>query len=159
MLGGTFRWLLTGVGSWRDEVLIWTRAAPALRWLVPVVLAAVAVAVARALVRLAPEASGSGVQRVEASIRGEVPTPAPRVVPVKYAGGLLALGSGLALGREGPTVQMAAAIGTVLSKWRRLGAHDTRTLAVSLARGSCVRQSGVLVAGDRVATNVGAVIA
>ena len=133
LLGGSFRWVLIRADTWRDSLLGWTDEAPAARWLVPVVLAAVAVALARWLVRLAPDASGSGIQEVEAAARGEVATPSIRVVPVKYVGGVLALGSGLALGREGPTVQMAAALGTPLARWRRLGAHDTRTLSVALA--------------------------
>jgi chloride channel protein, CIC family len=55
-------------------------------------------------------ASGSGIPHVEAVLDGKL-QPAPFVViPVKFFGGLLAIGSGLALGREGPTVQMGASI-------------------------------------------------
>jgi CIC family chloride channel protein len=72
------------------------------------------------VVRYAPLAAGSGVQHVEAVWRGEAAPAGPEVIPVKFIGGLLAIGAGLALGREGPTVQMGAALGTVVARRRRL---------------------------------------
>ena len=68
------------------------------------------------VVRFAPLAAGSGVQHVEAVMRGEATPTGLEVIPVKFVGGLLAIGSGLALGREGPTVQMGAAIGTAVAR-------------------------------------------
>lgn len=66
-------------------------------------------------------------------MRAEVP-PAPlRVIPAKYVGGALAIGTGMALGREGPTVQMGASVGGGLARFAKLGRHDTRTLAAALA--------------------------
>lgn len=65
--------------------------------------------------RFAPPAAGSGIPHVVAVLRGEArPAPAS-VIPVKFVGGLLAIGSGLALGREGPTVQMGAALGSLFA--------------------------------------------
>jgi len=94
-----------------------------------VLLADAAAFIARWLVRrYAPEASGSGVQRVEAIIRGEAGTLNPAVLPMKFVGGVLALGAGLALGREGPTVQMAAAIGEGWARLFKLRPGDHRAL-------------------------------
>src|SRR5262245_10667455 len=38
---------------------------------------------------------------------------------VKFCGGVLAIGSGLALGREGPSVQMGASVAHLVGKVRR----------------------------------------
>jgi chloride channel protein, CIC family len=59
--------------------------------------------------RLSPYAEGSGIPEVEVALRRELPTmPLPRLLLVKFVGGLLAIGGGMALGPEGPSVQMGA---------------------------------------------------
>ena len=133
LVGGAFRQLLVELTRRRDELLVWSQASGPVRWVVPVLLGAAAAALARLVVRWAPEASGSGVQRVEAHIRGETPPAPPRVLPAKFVGGLLSIGAaGLLLGREGPTVQMGASVGAFFSRLFRLSLHDVRTITSSL---------------------------
>lgn len=63
------------------------------------------------------ETSGSGIPQVKA-VLARVPISLNlQVALTKFLGGVLAIGSGLALGREGPTVQIGAAIAAQFSKW------------------------------------------
>ncbi len=83
-------------------------------WALPVsiLFSALAVWAGVALVRrFAPEASGSGIPQVEAALHQGRDIRWLRTLWVKFAGGVLAIGGGLTLGREGPTVQMGAALG------------------------------------------------
>lgn len=133
LLGGLFRWCLQQAYEFRIDLLGWADENPAARWIIPVAIAAIAVAAARLIVRFVPEASGSGVQHVEANMRGDDEVSPLRIIPAKFFGGLLAIGSGLALGREGPTVQIGATIGNQAARLAGLSQHDRRTLTASLA--------------------------
>lgn len=70
--------------------------------------------------RFAPEASGSGIPHIKSVILGEEELRWWRVLPVKFFGGLASIGGGLALGREGPTIQIGGAAGLMVSKWFRV---------------------------------------
>lgn len=66
--------------------------------------------------RVAPEASGSGIPQVRAALdRVKMPLDW-RIAIVKLFGGTIALGSGLFMGREGPTVQLGAALAATMTK-------------------------------------------
>jgi CIC family chloride channel protein len=67
--------------------------------------------------RFAPEASGSGIPHVDAVLHNLREMRWKRILAVKFLAGLCGIGAGLALGREGPTVQMGAAIGVMVSGW------------------------------------------
>lgn len=114
-VGTAFRVCLRSGDQARDALVAAAHDLP-FGWIVVCVTLGVAAGIAAWLVRrFAPLASGSGIPHVVAVIRREL-SPAPAsVIPVKFLGGLLAIGGGLALGREGPTVQMGATFGSLLA--------------------------------------------
>ena len=63
---------------------------------------------------IAPEITGSGIPQVKAFLKGFPVKLDLRVAFSKLLGGIIALGIGLPLGREGPTVQVGAATAAVL---------------------------------------------
>jgi CIC family chloride channel protein len=70
--------------------------------------------------RFAPEASGSGIPHIKSVVLGEAQLHWRRVLPVKFFSGLASIGGGLALGREGPTIQIGGATGLMVSTWFRV---------------------------------------
>lgn len=134
LVGAAFCLALRQADQTRDLVIAWARQWPDFGWLILVVAAAGLVMAARWLVqRFAPLASGSGVQHVEAVMQGEAEPASGVVLPVKFIGGTLAIGSGLALGREGPTVQMGAVIGALVGRGFAAIRADIRILQSATA--------------------------
>ena len=78
--------------------------------------------------RFAPEAAGSGIPHLKAVLHRLRGMSWRRVLLVKFVSGTLGIGSGLALGREGPTVQMGGALGQMVSNWFRGNARERHTL-------------------------------
>ena len=78
--------------------------------------------------RVAPEAAGSGIQEIEGAMEDKRPLHWPGVLVAKFFGGLLALGSGLVLGREGPTIHMGAMTAEALSRSQNLSPNDHKGL-------------------------------
>ncbi|MEM8572527.1 MAG: H(+)/Cl(-) exchange transporter ClcA [Pseudomonadota bacterium] len=121
---------------------------PLLAAMLMALAAASAAALAAGLVRrVAPAASGSGIPHVEAVVEGAM-QPAPlALIPVKFCGGVLAMGGGLALGREGPSVQMGATVGHLLGGMLRMRWSDRRALIVGGAGAGLATAFNAPVAG------------
>ncbi|MET0811677.1 MAG: ClC family H(+)/Cl(-) exchange transporter [Microbacterium sp.] len=131
-IGGAFRWLLLHADAVRVHLSEWAHTVPA-GWIAVVLFGALGAMVAALLVKLSPESSGSGIQDVEAVYRGQLASPPLSVVPVRFAGGLASIGSGMVLGREGPTVHMGAALGAGVGRIAKLDADDERILQTAMS--------------------------
>lgn len=99
--------------------------------------------------RIAPETAGSGIPHVKASLSGIPLALNGRVAAVKLIGTILAVGSGLTLGRQGPTVQIGASLAAWISHWVPTSPDYRRQLiacgaAAGLAAGFNAPIAGVL---------------
>jgi CIC family chloride channel protein len=63
------------------------------------------------------EAAGSGIPQLKLAFWKDFGTVPWRVAWVKFVAGVISLGGGSSLGREGPSVQLAGAVGSNLAAW------------------------------------------
>ncbi|MFZ0840776.1 MAG: chloride channel protein, partial [Xanthobacteraceae bacterium] len=129
LIGALFRLTLIWCDGLRDQWIAWARTGSFAGLLIVIGGTAAAVALAAWMVRrIEPHASGSGIPHVEAVLRGDLPPAPARLMVVKFIGGVLAIGFGLALGREGPSVQMGANVANWIGKLFRRAWPDCRVL-------------------------------
>jgi len=129
LAGGLFRLALEQADRLRNLLIGWAHGQAIAGLLFVVVSCSVATLIAAWLVRrFSPHAAGSGIPHVEAVLRAQLPPARYGLAPVKFVGGVLAIGSGLALGREGPSVQMGASIAIFIGRVFRRGWPDCRVL-------------------------------
>jgi CIC family chloride channel protein len=129
LVAAAFRIALEHGDRWRNDLIERMHQSTIAGFLLVVVVTTLAATVASWMVkRFCSHASGSGIPHVEAVVHGELPPANFWLLPVKFAGGWLAIGAGLALGREGPTVQMGASIGHLFGSLTRRSWADVRVL-------------------------------
>lgn len=133
------------LGGWRVQM---SHQWPA--WVVLPLMGALGGGLAGWLIeRFAPEAAGSGIPQVKAALANVPIALNLRVAMVKLVSVILALGSGLNLGRQGPTVQVGAALAAQLSQWLPTSPEYRRQViaagaAAGLAAGFNAPIAGVL---------------
>ena len=129
LLGGVFRITVEHASKLRHWVWNWGSQYEILTWLIPILFSAAFLTIALFLVRrFAPETSGSGVQEMEGALDGIRPVRWKRVLPIKFFAGVFSLGSGMVLGREGPTIQMGGSLGAMISQWVKSSKLDRHCL-------------------------------
>jgi len=129
LVAALFRLTLTGADSLRNSLIIWSQHYPLWGWIFPILFTTAGAVLSVMLVRrYAPEASGSGIPHIEGVMHRLRTLGWKRVLPVKFVAGAMAIGGGLALGREGPTVQMGASVGAAVSSWLKVAPRERRAL-------------------------------
>ena len=131
-IGGAFRWVLDRFDALRTDLSGWAHTIPG-GIAVPILVSAAAAALAVLVVRFSPKSSGSGIVQVEAVVHGQDAPPPLSVIPVRFAGGSLAVGAGLVLGREGPTIHMGAAIGMAVARTAKMSAENILAMQIALS--------------------------
>ena len=113
-----FRLALTGAASLRANLQSFVFAGgytpPAIALFCGALL--IAAALLAWLAKAEPQAAGSGIPQVKGAVLGVFKLRWLRILLVKFAACALAIGSGLSLGRAGPSIQMGAMAGQGVSR-------------------------------------------
>ena len=78
-----------------------------------------------------PMTAGSGIPQIEGILAGEMQMNWARVLALKFLGAVLGIGAGLSLGREGPSVQLGACLGSGVSRLTHRAFDEGRYLLVT----------------------------
>lgn len=122
-----YRMFLEYAGEWLQMILAFCSRHP-LRiagWFLILLLLAWLVG---RLLKYEPMISGSGIPQLEGEMTGKLDQRWWRVLPAKFLGGFLCLLGGLALGREGPSIQLGAMVGKGVSKGMERGVTEEKYL-------------------------------
>jgi CIC family chloride channel protein len=124
-----FRGALSSMDTLRNSLITWAHQFPAYGWIFPILFSTGGALLSFTLMhRFAPETKGSGIPYLKAVLLRFQEINWQRILPVKFFGGIASIGSGLVMGREGPTVQMGGAIGAAIAQWLKVSPREKLTL-------------------------------
>jgi CIC family chloride channel protein len=95
-------------------------------WAIPLVVAGGGLVAGLLVFELAPEAEGHGTDAAIKAVHTNPKGVRPRVILVKLLASAVTIGSGGSGGREGPTAQISAGFGSILSRALNLTPADSR---------------------------------
>lgn len=127
-----FRYLLAGSEILRPVIYHNLREALAdgqWQWLALYILSFIIIAyLLKLIVAREPMCTGSGIPQIKGILQGDMSMKWFSVLWSKIIGGVLAIGAGMSLGREGPSVQIGACVGQGLSQTSRRTGFESRIL-------------------------------
>ncbi|WP_297369576.1 chloride channel protein [Acidocella sp.] len=120
--------------TWHYDANHFTAAAP---WGAGIIMVPVigGMVVTFLVVNFAPEARGHGVPEVMDAIFYQGGVIRPVVAVIKSLASAVAIGTGAAVGREGPIIQIGSALGSTLGQWVRM-APEQRIILVAAGAGA-----------------------
>lgn len=118
LTGSMFQLAIRYVSQGLDQLINWSAMKGLPAGVVSALLSMLMVYVAWIMVKkMAPEASGSGVQEIEGALLHERGIFWRRLLPVKFIAGVLSISAKMVVGREGPTIQMGGNLGAMLADY------------------------------------------
>ena len=157
-----FRFLLTKAEEWRTDLYEQLTQLPDLYtagWFAALLVIG---AVLYKLTIYEPMAGGSGIPQVKGVILGFMRMNWFRVLWVKLAGGVIGLGAGLSLGREGPSIQLGAVTQGISRFWGRSRMEEryliTSGAGAGLAAAFNAPLAGVIFSLEELHRNFSAVV-
>ena len=143
---GIFRFLIEKIFHLVQDV--YQRSQQSMLWLLALVfLYAFIVLLNARWVKSEKNIKGSGIPQVEAELKGLMSLSWWSVLWKKFVLGILAISSGLMLGREGPSIQLGAMSGKGVSKFLKLSAAEERALIASGAAAGLAAAFNAPIAG------------
>ncbi|ACK68680.1 Chloride channel core [Gloeothece citriformis PCC 7424] len=131
-VGTSFRLTVTAILHQRQVLAVLLQNYPILNYILAIAISGIMGYVAFWLMRrFAPDTGGSGIPQIEGFLDGVFSLHWQRVLPVKFFAGLLTLGSGMILGREGPTIQIGGSVGKMVGDCFRGTKEDLRVLVAA----------------------------
>src|SRR5208337_699722 len=103
-----FRLMLAWTGTERPKLFAFLRSS-AFGWTALLFVCLIGIAfILSWLIKMVPMSTGSGIPQVKGILAGHLRMSWLKVIGAKFIGGILGIGAGLSMGREGPSVQLGA---------------------------------------------------
>lgn len=132
LIAVSFKWVLAAAERSRGSFLEWLHAMPQSElwaWsILPLIGMVAGGLIGWVVLRFSPDAAGSGIPHLKGVLLHVRTMRWKRLLPIKFLGGVLGIGVGLSMGREGPTVQMGAAIGQAVAGLLRVPSRSVPQL-------------------------------